>query len=176
MFISIIMYLPFTANHFVHITIIITTNIADQTNRTVTLDCQYTCAKLNYEAWLKVTSEKEKQDSIAYSSHTPTNLVNVGTCDTTEKRGGKAYYFPEENTRLFSCIRDVTQWCESLTQNSGGVLSPAGGVGAPGCTPIDRDSVVADGGGGCLVQVLVTGSLHLVGTTMNVLGCKVDDL
>lgn len=144
---------------------------ADQTNLMVTLDCQYACAKLNHQAWLEVASGRGDRDSSIKDKY-------LGIATSAPDRDCT---FPEENTRVFSCISDVIQWCESgITWRSAGEFSHSGGQIAPSCSLAGQRSLVANGGhdgdSGCLTQVLVTGSLHLVGTTMNVLGCTVEDL
>ncbi len=149
----------------------------DQTNLTVTFESLYAAAKFNHQAWLEVALG-------------PENL------DISDKRWraasapGHTCNFTEENARVFSCISDVTQWCESkIVWTTACGLSPSGGEFVPSSTVVndqgplvangadndDEDGSVGNSVGHRLVQVLVTGSLHLVGVTMTVLGCKVED-
>lgn len=151
----------------------------------VTLDTQCARSKLNHQAWVEVASGKSNWDDILSSNRekhrglvtTAPDPISLCAPDTTIS---STFKFLEKNTRVFSCISDVTQWCESeIAQGSvNNDFSPSGGELAPDFTPNSQGAVVADGAddGDCHVQVLVTGSLHLVGATMNALGCRVEDL
>ena len=63
--------------------------------------------------------------------------------------------FNESNTRTFSCVSDAVGWCGSRDH------APSNGHPVAAAERI---------------QVLVTGSLYLVGMTMGVLGYKVDSV
>ncbi len=84
--------------------------------------------------------------------------------------------FEEGNAHMFTCISDVVRWCNndhtSHDFSDSSDSSLASGRAAPlPAPPPDPDLAAAS-----RVQMLVTGSLHLVGATMSVLGCKVEDL
>ena len=89
--------------------------------------------------------------------------------------------FKEENAKIFTCIGDMVKWMNPTSAES--ALSSDS---APKCStdapeglnnaPKGLDSAPAGLTSAEHVQVLVTGSLHLVGATMSVLGCKVEDL
>ena len=84
---------------------------------------------------------------------------------------GNSLDFNEENALIFSCVSDFMKWLDHPGQTNNGFCN--------GSLPDHNDlsshpsAELADADH---VQVLITGSLHLVGATMGVLGCKTDDL
>ena len=82
--------------------------------------------------------------------------------------------FKEGNAKIFTCISDMVKWMNPTSAESAlsSDLAPKGSTDAPkGLDSAPEGLTSAEH-----VQVLVTGSLHLVGATMSVLGCKVEDL
>lgn len=134
----------------------------------VTVDSQCARAAVNHRAWLEVSHCLEPSETIqahilkereglVTSAPDPLALCGVGT------GGVSTTHFQEDNARVFTCISDVVRWCDSSFPPSESAPPP------DSATP--PELVTAE-----RVQVLVTGSLHLVGATMSVLGCRVQDL
>ena len=120
--------------------------LSDQTNFTVTKESQCARVKENESVWLDV-----------HKSRT-TDCVDHVTY-------GEGHMTSAPVTKVFNCIRDALQWCAS---DRDPLLSAA----APS-SPHPPPPTVAKADH---IQLLVIGSLHLVGTVMNVLGCSVDDV
>ena len=109
----------------------------------------------NCQTWLKVNHcidflelfKEAEQHSFAQSN-------GGGEKNGTAIKNGTAK-FNGSNARTFSCVSDAVGWCGSRDH------APSNGHPVVGAERI---------------QVLVTGSLYLVGMTMVVLGYKVDDI
>ena len=151
----------------------------DQTNLTVTVDSQCSRARFNHQAWLEVnhcleveepieTAIRRQRAGLVTSAPDPLTL-----CMGEAGEGGVvSYHFREENAHVFNCISDAMEWCDDATPLSSPPPHPYSAELAAPPSPVGAGL----GGGAELVQVLVTGSLHLVGASMSVLGCKVEDL
>ena len=120
--------------------------IADQTNLRVTMETQCAQVQANYWAWLEVNQYHKD----------PAKTVPPANETTSISNGSATHNFPKENARIFTCMSDVVAWCEASPSSK---LAPP-----PALANADR------------VQVLMTGSLYLVGAAMSVLGCTVDGL
>ena len=137
---------------------------------TVTVDSQLSRTKHNHQAWLEVTKcleasediesvQKRQRQGLVTSSPDPLTLCYCGK--TTPN-------FQADNARVFTCISDMIKWCNPGTNDAEDETSDT--ILAP---PTSSPNKLEDAD---LIQVLVTGSLHLVGATMNALGCKLEHL
>ena len=122
----------------------------DQTNFMVTKEGQCARTKENESVWLEL--------------HRQTHTGHV--TKLTNEEGAVCHMTSAPVTQVFNCIRDALQWCAS---DRDPILSAA----APSSPHPPPPTVVAKADH---IQLLVIGSLHLVGTVMNVLGCSVDDV
>ena len=102
----------------------------------------------NHKTWLEVNNSSEKmikEEGLAQS--------NGGGEENGTAMEAK---FNESNACTFSCVSDAVTWCGSRGHT-------------PSMNDLPAAVEVAE-----RVQVLVTGSLYLVGMAMGVLGFKVD--
>lgn len=135
----------------------------------VTVDDQCARARVNHHAWLEVNHCLQDTEPVQASLQKkweglPTTAPDPLSLCTGVAAGGGIFPgdFEEGNAHVFTCISDVVRWCDSdVTSCDSAPPLPA--------TPPDLAAASR-------VQMLVTGSLHLVGATMSVLGCKVEDL
>lgn len=141
----------------------------------VTVDSQCARAQENHRAWLVVNhclqpaepihaSLQKKWEGLPTTAPDPLSLC-VGVASGGGGVVGVKHpgNFKEENAHIFKCISDVVRWFNGDQDSPSAVAPP---LPAP---PPDLDAATH-------IQILVTGSLHLVGATMSVLGCKVEDL
>lgn len=128
----------------------------------------------NHQAWLEVNhcNQEPVEAVVAASSHAHGHGNNSVTsapdplvlCVGSRTKGGAANSnFEAENARVFACISDAVAWCDASLSK----LTLSSSLVAPAAPRLPA---------GGRMQILVTGSLHLVGVTMRVLGCKVEDL
>ena len=76
----------------------------------------------------------------------------------------------EENMATFDCLSRALRWCSAERDLSLPPPSPETKMSS------DNPPHLVEVSEASHVQVLVTGSLHLVGAAMNILGCSVDEL
>ena len=137
------------------------------------MDTQLSKAKQNQEAWLDITSGRANWSSVLASSREKRNGLTTSApdpaslCSPCLPESNSHFQFSEDNARAFESICDFMQWCEEDISAGG-----AHGVG----NGISKETLENNGCCHGPVQVLVTGSLHLVGATMTALGCRVEDL
>ena len=74
----------------------------------------------------------------------------------------------EDKMATFNCLSQALQWCSAGRDPSLPPPSPEAKIST--VVPLEEVSEATH------VQVLITGSLHLVGAAMNILGCTVDEL
>ena len=74
----------------------------------------------------------------------------------------------EDKMATFNCLSQALRWCSAGRDPSLPPPSPEAKIST--LLPLIEVSEAAH------VQVLITGSLHLVGAAMNILGCTVDEL
>ena len=74
----------------------------------------------------------------------------------------------EDKMATFNCLSQALRWCSAGRDPSLPLPSPEAKIST--LLPLIEVSEAAH------VQVLITGSLHLVGAAMNILGCTVDKL
>ena len=138
----------------------------------VTLDNQCARAKVNHRAWLEVTHCLDQTESVQeYLRMHRQGLVTsapdpLSLCAGSSEAAG--WNFDKDNARVFPCISEVVNWCDPSPTSAA-----AGDDTRDPPVPPSSLSTLASAG---RVQILVTGSLHLVGAAMNVLGCKIEDL
>ena len=133
----------------------------------MTLDCQRARTEANKKAWLELQSQPYVQgagDHVINSS----NLTNK---DTPFPDSGDISFSPmdEDHMATFSCLSQAIRWCSA--GRDGSLPPPSPEVKLPPTKPPILEVSEASH-----VQVLITGSLHLVGAAMNILGCTVDEL
>lgn len=140
--------------------------LTDQTNLTVTLDRQQVITEANKQAWLELQSKSHDQGPndhmINTCKLTNQDMLHLGSdgCFSTMK---------ENRMATFICLSQALRWCSAGRDLSLPPLSPE--TKMSGNSPLVPEVLEASH-----IQILVTGSLHLVGATMNILGCTVDDL
>ena len=122
----------------------------------VTLDCQKARTESNKQAWLEL-------QSLSHDNHmtSPTNQDAPLHRHTTSS-------MQEDKMATFNCLSQALRWCSVGRDPSLPPPSPEAKMSA--VLPLVEVSEAAH------VQVLITGSLHLVGAAMNTLGCSVDEL
>lgn len=75
----------------------------------------------------------------------------------------------EDHMATFVCLSRALRWCSAGRDTS---LPPS----SPEAKSSVTNAPLVEVSKASHVQVLVTGSLHLVGAAMNILGCSVDEL
>ena len=124
----------------------------DQTNLTVTIDCQRARTESNKRAWVELQSLS--RDNHVIKQDAPSHRV--------------ASPMKEDKMATFDCLSQALRWCSAGKDTSLPPASPEAKMSTnPSLVPISEATHV---------QILITGSLHLVGAAMNLLGCTVDEL
>ena len=99
----------------------------------------------------------------------------INTCKLTNRDmphpGSDSCFSPmkENHMAMFTCLSQALRWCSAGRDLS--LPPPSPETKMSGSSPLVPEILEASH-----IQILVTGSLHLVGATMNILGCTVDDL
>lgn len=151
---------------------------SDQTNFTVTWESQLSQSHQNRQAWLDVTSGRANWLAVLSSSKQKRSALDTSAPDPASLCSPQAAMHPEfaeDHAKNFRCIRDFMEWCEKDIVSLGETGSKDCDVASSNPVFLQKKSLES-GGEKCDVRVLVTGSLHLVGATMNALGCRVEDL
>lgn len=131
---------------------------ADQTNLMVTTDRLTARCKTNHDAWLKLQSPHNQ-----VGEH-PSKKMKLEH-ENEACSSGDSDFIWSERVAMFDCLSRALRWCS----NERG-LSPSPNSQQAADLP-SMNLTKADH-----VQVLVAGSLHLVGAVMNVLRYTVEDL
>ena len=131
----------------------------DQTNLTVTLDCQRARTESNKQAWLELQSPSHDHQGDYMTS--PTNQDSPLRHQATSP-------MKEDKMATFNCLGQALRWCSAGKDSSLPPPSPE--------AKASTDFPLVEVSEATHVQVLITGSLHLVGAAMNILGCSVDEL
>ncbi len=124
------------------------------------MDSQHDKARSNLQAWLDVNN---CPDNIELSNKTHCEGLVTSSPDPLALCGhrNKSPSFERDNAYFFPSINDFVKWCDPNWDREGRSQTLP--------TPLEI------AGAEC-IQILVTGSLHLVGDTMMVLGTKLEDL
>lgn len=125
---------------------------SDQTNLRVTLDDQYARSKAIEQTWLQLHTEKQ--------------LSTSGTKLTNQSGPGGHVTLPR--TTVFPCINHALHWITSGRDSSLPLPHDE--------TPISPHPPPPDIAKATHIQLLVTGSLHLVGAVMTVMGYTAEDV
>lgn len=125
----------------------------------MTLDCQRARTESNKQAWLELQSLSH--DTQVDHMTSPINQVAPLDHHTSSS-------MTEDKMATFNCLSQALRWCSAGRDPSLPPPSPEAKTSA--VLPLVEVSEAAH------VQVLITGSLHLVGAAMNILGCTVDEL
>ena len=115
----------------------------------MTLDTQRSRTEANKRAWLEL--------------HSKSHDGHVTSPDT------QRVPMSEDNIATFVCLSRALRWCSAGRDSALRPSSPEAKTSTAN-QPLDEVSKANH------IQVLVTGSLHLVGAAMNILGCSVDEL
>ena len=118
------------------------------TNLRVTVDDQFARCKAIEQSWLQLHTEQQSFTKL-----------------TNESGPGDHVTLPR--TTVFSCIDHALHWITSGRDPT--LPRPSDDLTAPHPLPLDIANATH-------IQLLVTGSLHLVGTVMSVMGYTVDDV
>lgn len=138
----------------------------------VTLESQCVRAKINHHAWLEVNHCLDQTESVQeYLRKHRQGLVTSAPDPFSLCAGsnGADSNFYKENARVFPCISEVVAWCDPSPASA----ADSSEATVPSSTSSSSSYMLTSAG---RVQILVTGSLHLVGAAMDVLGCKIEDL
>ena len=120
-------------------------------NLRVTVDDQFARCKAIEQTWLQL--------------HTEQQLFTCGAKLTNESSPADHVTLPR--TTVFSCVNHALHWITSGRDST--LPPPSDDMTAPHPLPPDIAKATH-------IQLLVTGSLHLVGTVMSVMGYTVDDV
>lgn len=136
---------------------------SDQMNLMVTQDGQCLRSKTYEQAWIELCAEYKTQLSDHPQPPANSHVVKLATEKSPESNGDRS-----NKTMVFNCITHTLHWVASERDPS---LPPSASDPSPPPSPPPHQLTSADH-----VQLLVTGSLHLVGDVMSVLGFTVDDV
>ena len=121
----------------------------------MTSDTQRARTEANKKAWLELQSQSHDQ---ADGHVIEPTILDAQTLQTSE-----------DHIAIFVCLSQALRWYSAGRDPALLPSSPEAKSSAAN-PPLDVVSEASH------VQVLVTGSLHLVGAAMNTLGCSVDEL
>ena len=130
----------------------------DQTNLMVTSSRVNERCEINHDVWIKLLSQQQKSVN---EQEFPMKVHKQ------EFSNGLDFNWSERAV-IFNCLSQALRWCAAERGMSPSPdpqqVSSSPSLLPPSLTKVDH------------IQVLVAGSLHLVGAVMNVLGCTVEEL
>ena len=135
----------------------------------MTLDSQCARTEANKKAWLELQSMSHDQHSSPVTNGY--NLTNQ-----VADAGDQVVSAPmkEDNMAIFNCLSRALRWCSAGRDIS--LPPPSPELNCSTTTTTVASHPLGEVSRASHIQILVTGSLHLVGAAMNTLGCSVDDL
>lgn len=148
----------------------------------VTVESQCAKAKVNHRAWLEVNHCLEQVETVQESLQKHREGLVTSSPDPLTlcigNNGAAELDFDGDNARVFPCISEVVSWCDPSPTSASGPCDEPSAIPSSTSKPIPpcASKPISGLASAGRVQILVTGSLHLVGAAMSVLGCKVEDL
>ena len=121
-----------------------------------TSDLSQQC-EINHGAWLKLHSQQPGVQSV--------NGEEFPIKDHKQENYNVLDFNWSERAVIFNCLSQALRWCAAERG-----MSPSPVLQQVSSSPSPLPPSLNH------IQVLVTGSLHLVGAVMSVLGCTVEDL